>query len=576
MQASVNKQLARGDTSVASLASSSSNSGGQSLTQGQSFVDANGQTGIAQFDPNTGQRLSAGQSVTVNPISAERITNPIQPIQLPQTPTGTIGQSDTLLSSLGYTKTDQGWTLGDTKLNSDGTVDNTEQIFNRVKSLFPEPESKANLMQDVYGESAQQVADRQRRAEQEYSNIKNQILSVNNNALANKLSLQGQGRGIPEVVIGGQQAQIDKEATIQTLRLAPLLDAAAGDLESANKRLDQYFNALSDDMDSQYTYRKDVISTVMNYADKDQQRQLAVKDKQDDRNYSSQQSLVEYARGLAATAMNNGDNASASAFMELADGVRAVNIGSPTFEQDMAKVNSRISANVATMKQNPLMALNIENAKLTNEKLRKEIDSVGQPTKKEIEAEKAAMKTAKGQVQVLQDKITKIDYALEQPGLKYRVGPNKTEREGMLVGIPYIVGAGSSVPSMISEASGEGQRFAGAVHQIANKEFLDALIAAKAQGATFGALTDREGDALRASATAINDWEIKDKDGKGTGRWNIDEASFKNELNNIKELSQRSILNAQGDLLLDNEDDALNSLYSAQSSALAPGAYFNK
>jgi hypothetical protein len=54
-------------------------------------------------------------------------------------------------------------------------------------------------------------------------------------------------------------------------------------------------------------------------------------------------------------------------------------------------------------------------------------------------------------------------------------------------------------------------------------------------------LTDREGDALRASATQLNDWEIKDDKGVPTGVWNIDEASFKKELNNLKTLAQRAI-----------------------------------
>ena len=41
----------------------------QTITQGQSFTDTGGRSGVAQFDPNTGAKLSTGQSVTVNPVA---------------------------------------------------------------------------------------------------------------------------------------------------------------------------------------------------------------------------------------------------------------------------------------------------------------------------------------------------------------------------------------------------------------------------------------------------------------------------------------------------------------------------
>lgn len=38
------------------------------ITQGKTFTDTQGKTQVAQFNPNTGQKLSAGQAVSVNPI----------------------------------------------------------------------------------------------------------------------------------------------------------------------------------------------------------------------------------------------------------------------------------------------------------------------------------------------------------------------------------------------------------------------------------------------------------------------------------------------------------------------------
>ena len=127
----------------------------------------------------------------------------------------------------------------------------------------------------------------------------------------------------------------------------------------------------------------------------------------------------------------------------------------------------------------------------------------------------------------LSDKIGLVDEILGLEGLNSRVGPD------VLFGL-----SPGRVP--IADRFGAGQKFAGKVKQLTNQAFIDKLIEAKAKGATFGALNQSEADSLREAATAINGWEIK-KDGVGQGKWNIDEASFKEELNTIKAMALRSI-----------------------------------
>jgi shikimate 5-dehydrogenase len=50
---------------------------------------------------------------------------------------------------------------------------------------------------------------------------------------------------------------------------------------------------------------------------------------------------------------------------------------------------------------------------------------------------------------------------------------------------------------------------------------------------------------LRSSASKIGTWQIRDKNGKVTG-YNIDQDSFKKELDAMKTLTQRAITNAGG------------------------------
>jgi hypothetical protein len=97
-------------------------------------------------------------------------------------------------------------------------------------------------------------------------------------------------------------------------------------------------------------------------------------------------------------------------------------------------------------------------------------------------------------------------------------------------GIPSVIGGAKDT------ITGERQNFIGSVEQLVDQEFLDKLISVKAKGATFGALTDREGEALRNSATKINKWRILDNNDRTTG-YNISEKEFKKELEKSQNLS---------------------------------------
>jgi len=64
---------------------------------------------------------------------------------------------------------------------------------------------------------------------------------------------------------------------------------------------------------------------------------------------------------------------------------------------------------------------------------------------------------------------------------------------------------------------GERTGFLGIANQYVSKKALEELISSKKEGATFGALSDREMDILKAAATKLGSWEITDKNGRVTG-----------------------------------------------------------
>lgn len=82
------------------------------------------------------------------------------------------------------------------------------------------------------------------------------------------------------------------------------------------------------------------------------------------------------------------------------------------------------------------------------------------------------------------------------------------------------------------EITGQRQEFVGGVEQVMSKLNLDTLIQAKAEGATFGALSDQELRVLSTAGTTLGSYAIKDDNGKITG-FNASEKSFKKEMDTI-------------------------------------------
>lgn len=244
-----------------------------------------------------------------------------------------------------------------------------------------------------------------------------------------------------------------------------------------------------------------------------------------------------------------------------------------------AKTPSEAIAILGKFAQSPMLKFQLENARLQNMKLEKEISLLGEPTAAERKAQEAALKEAGASLPIMKDKILAVDLLKAAPGLNSRVGTGILTRtpQGFFgtVGKAATLGGLFTLPGdVIDKISGSGQDFAGGVHKLVGGLTLQSLIDAKARGATFGALSEGELAILANSASAINDWEIK-KDGKGTGVWNIDQASFNRELDNIKALTQRAILLSEGTLISDDEDAVLDSVYSAQQLNGTPDSYYN-
>lgn len=237
-----------------------------------------------------------------------------------------------------------------------------------------------------------------------------------------------------------------------------------------------------------------------------------------------------------------------------------------------------------TSLQDPQAKMELESIRLDQvlkkaqiNKIAKETTLLGEPTPAERKTTEASIKEAKASIPATEAKIEAVNSLLESPGLANRVGTSiQTRTPQGVLGTIGKAGTVVGIPGLLSDVgsklSGSGQAFAGGVHKLTAGLSIDNLIAAKARGATFGALSDSELRILSNAASAINDWEIKDSKGVGTGVWNIDEESFKKELKTIQDLSRKALQQSQGSLYTSDEKKILDEMFP--QNIAQPSQYF--
>lgn len=184
---------------------------------------------------------------------------------------------------------------------------------------------------------------------------------------------------------------------------------------------------------------------------------------------------------------------------------------------DQPTVDAEVEANVSLVNQGRLTTKEALD-KLPEEKRGAFVYQLAQTTSDETKQKQEATQAD------AQQKIALIDETLSSSALNDAVGPNWFARDwGSLD---------------LSKFTGQYQNFIGNVQQLASQEFISNLIESKQAGATYGSLTEREGQALREAATKINNWAEKDESGNVIG-YNISESAFKRELNRIKDAATK-------------------------------------
>lgn len=206
----------------------------------------------------------------------------------------------------------------------------------KLKSLlgvYSEPISQS----DIYAQ-AEKEAQTQKYTKR-VNRYQNQLNAITAKSQADQLSVTGQGRGIPEAIIGGQQAQISKEAAIASLPVAAQLSAAQGDLEIAQSHLDNLFKIRSADAQANADYRDKLAQLTYNFFDKAEKAQLDKLDATTQDNKSRRTDATNFAQSIMTKLINDGNVSGASVIA----GLEQPDPTSKTFEQDLINYNRKVT-----------------------------------------------------------------------------------------------------------------------------------------------------------------------------------------------------------------------------------------
>ena len=189
------------------------------------------------------------------------------------------------------------------------------------------------------------------------------------------------------------------------------------------------------------------------------------------------------------------------------------------------------------------------------------IGQIGKVDKTKTTAETDAAKTDTALLEEAQTNVNDINnliYATNEDGTlnteKYSKGLQKSSQLGIAT-FP-----GKFMQEQQSSYDEDIARFIGGVEKLISSGTIKSLIDAKAQGATFGALSDRELGIIAASFSKIGRWKVEAKDGRVIG-YNISAKDMADELNKIKASSEKVIKDLQGKIPTESGGDSIDEEY---------------
>ena len=399
------------------------------------------------------------------------------------------------------------------------------------------------LQEELIGESAFRTGQEQevglveaKKLQRELTNRLN-ILSSEREAIPLILEEESKGRGRTTGGVAPLQADRLRQNAIQSLAVSAQLQAAQGNVSTALELIDRAVAARFDPIKERIAVKKANLQLIIDspeYSVADKRRASRQKAAQDaeEKRVATQEAEQKEIWNIGVTATQNGADAETLRKIQNAK-TKEEALSLAAMYLQPPKKGDEFQFVPGTEKQ-PGGVFNKTTGSFT--------PLVGVPGNNDIENVRTTELT---------NKVTTLQALPTHRGLNKAVGPSAL---------------GRFTPFKADVLTGDVQEFIGSVEQIIDQEFLDKLINVKGRGATFGALTDREGQALRAAATKIGTWRMTDKNGRVTG-YNISEKAFVKELKVLEDLTRKAMeqeLGFDASLVTADESAELDALLSGE------------
>lgn len=322
----------------------------------------------------------------------------------------------------------------------------------------------------------------------------------NTQAEAFAATQKSEDRLAPMFAITGEQAQIERQRAVKVYGWAAAAEAIQGNIALAQDNVQRALDAEFGPLEKEIENKKFLLELNMDNFNTEEKRRADLRAEQLDTE-------------RAELANRRADKEAANSVMLI-----AAQYGAPTNVLSSLAAAPDMASAISLAEQylqDPQAQIQLEIAKL-DLLLKSQAYAAGlsgsQPGADPAVDTVEAQQTIDNQ----QEKITHLNSIISHPGLNSSVGPIKGTRIAL------------------TDQFGAKDDFLAAVDQLISKDFLDTLINVKGQGATFGALTDREGAAIRSAASKLEHWAVRDKDTGKIKYFDVSESRFIAEVNRIK------------------------------------------
>lgn len=209
-----------------------------------------------------------------------------------------------------------------------------EEIIAQQKALYPDSVDYATMYKEAQNQTG--VIEKQNTV----NNLTNQLNSINSETETALSRLRGVGakEGVTEFVYGQQSAEILREGQMKASPIQAQLQAAQGDLQSAQNTLDTLYKLKVQTAEQNYKKWTNIVDTSRDIFDKQQQKLIDDKKTVFANNSKRLSDSVNFAQQLAVKLLETKPNLS-----QLISSLREPDTMSPTFNEDLQAYNQQIA-----------------------------------------------------------------------------------------------------------------------------------------------------------------------------------------------------------------------------------------